>query len=301
MVKKVLMVLFSVLFLLPTASGVQARELESESFFERIPYKSEFLEGVAKEVKGKELVSSEEVYINFETTIDKDGETVNTEVKEYSEEEYKTEKLKEDLLKKENIKSKINDIVTMGWVDYSDHRVVDGWIRLTINAYGAGGYDMDLYGFFEWLSMPYTKRTEIMSLVHDSNVTFTNKSAWFEYYYFWQDGLGGTDSDWEHHDSASSDFQDDNGGVAFTFDAPIDYGYYDNGAYALPYGVIYVPARASQTSVLSSNCSIIYVHQSRGLEVTPTIGIPIGASSLTLTYEDRFEQHNFSSQLIFAQ
>lgn len=85
-----------------------------------------------------------------------------------------------------------------------------GWIRLTIQLYKESSCKYTLFGFYEWLKVPFWRPKEIMSLCHGDGVTFDYKESVMEFY----DHGGDT---YHYYEYGSSNYIEDIGGIAFTY------------------------------------------------------------------------------------
>jgi hypothetical protein len=244
-----------------------------------------------KNNKGK-VVSNVEKYVEFTENTDVNG-NIKVQSKEYNKASYlkqiKSEAVSDAAQLTTNSLLNTNTVVTPG--------PVRSWLKtsLQITGYGGTGY-VDVDGFFQWLSAPFFKMKDAIALAHDSNCGFPNANIHC-LIAFPQETVGGVLQDEEKYITesyTSSGYQSNStAGGGFTFSlsgatAALDY---------FPYG--YIHARAIKTNVLTTGSTVCftYGHSQNGINVSPTISFP-GGASVSVTSVGQIDAVNMST---FAQ
>ncbi|UZW14474.1 hypothetical protein OSC52_01110 [Clostridium pasteurianum] len=237
--------------------------------------KSTKLKEVANSSESKKLISGNEEYINIITKIDKDGNPISSSVKKYNKSNYLRVKTEQDAKQILNSTNKV--MSSSSSINQYDSKVINGWIRLTINVFSSNGTNLDVYGFYEWLSRPNFTRDDIFAFAHDSNILFYNENAWSEHYYSWSDIRNPLNEGSVHLNSNNyNNYIHDIGGVGFKFDLADTCGMYPDGKTAYPYGILYVPAKKANTFNEGAQIGLNYAHEQVGISFQPSVSIPLG-------------------------
>jgi hypothetical protein len=302
--------IFSLVLIFISSNVVQAatNQVSKKSDFKNILSdkklisKSKKLQEMVNLSEDKKMISGGEEYINITTKVDKDGKPISSSVKKYNKADYLKVRAKQDLERTIASTSSLSPISTslmstlstMSTIDEYASKDINGWIRLTINVYSSDGTNLDLYGFYEWLSTPLLAADDVFAFAHDSNILFYNESAWSEHYYSWADVISPLNEGSDYFDASNTDNHiQDIGGVGFTFDLANTCGMYDNGEPARPYGLLYVSAKKANTYSEGAQIGLNYAHEKIGISAEPSVSIPLGVS-INITALSFYEKVTFS-------
>ncbi|WP_157055847.1 hypothetical protein [Clostridium sp. DMHC 10] len=145
----------------------------------------------------------------------------------------------------------------------------------------SGNYTV--YGFYSWLTDANNKKTDVIGLSHDSNVTFDDNAITHNYYYW--DNTENYLSD-TYMTASSNGAHSASTGSYFEF----PFNYWDTDVNHLPYGFIQVSAHKANSNALRSDICFTYAHQQTVFSVTPTVSF--SGFNIVVTPTDKFESPN---------
>lgn len=242
-------------------------------------------------LKSSDLIQGKEIYINYIEKVNKQTGKVLKIKNQYSKKEYL--ELKNKTSVNTDINSKSFLLSTNPINTYETTK--NSWVRLTLNIYSSDRVNLDIYGYYEWLTNPYYTRYDIFGLAHDSHMVFYHNTSWSEHY--WTEGGTGTLIDFKENrihlnSSNTSNYIGDIGGVAYKFKLGQTVGIDpETGASVYPYGLIYVNGKKGNSSDLASEIGLTYAHEQTGLSISPTVKIPFGTELVisAASYYDKFK------------
>lgn len=158
------------------------------------------------------------------------------------------------------------------------------WIRITTELDYAGPQSTYyVYGYYSWLVGANNRKTDVIGLSHDSNVSFYGDNyAESHNYYYWDNSEDHLEDISLNHNSDG--FKTDVNGIAF----PFTLNYYSTDINHLPYGMISTRAQNTSYSGRSCNISCSYAHQETYLTIKPDITFP-GGPKIVVEPETKFD------------
>jgi hypothetical protein len=214
--------------------------------------------------KVKNLMNSKEIYVNIQNP-----DSENPTIKTYNTEQYV------NIKKQQNNKYLLNNKSVSVSVPKQN-----SWIRITLSVYSTSSSAYKIYGYYTWLTSPIRHGNDVISLSHDSHMTFIYSSAWGQN--VWSEGGFGTPISYKENRtslySSSSNFTGQIGGIAFKFPLGSGVGINSSGTSVYPYGFICVNAMKGNSGDSSAELGLTYAHSQATIAISPSISIPLGTS-----------------------
>lgn len=149
--------------------------------------------------------------------------------------------------------------------------------ELDINS--SGNYTV--FGFYSCITGANNKKTDVIRLAHDSNVTFDDNAVTDNFYY-WDNTDNHLDDTYMTYNSNRA--HSSSTGVYFDF----PFNYSDTDIDHLPYGYIQVSAHKANTYALKSDICFTYAHEEASIGFTPTVSF--SGFNITVTPTKYFDQ-----------
>lgn len=261
----------------PISNNVVANTTSQDKF-------SEVMGKIHKKNNAKVLSISDN-YVKI-TNISKDPNKPNIQTKVYTKQQYLQEITK---------KNTANNTLTPSSV-IATTSTSTSWIRLTLEFDDPGFSQRDVYGFYQWLTQPSIRGTDIISLGHDANISFDFQRNYADILYDYLDFGGCGTSDTHLTPSNTSNFVPDVGGIAYKFDLPQTNTYVPYNYNYGPYGLIYVRANAAASN--SGPIVFTYAHEIYNISISPSVSIPMGGS-LGFNFASDYSKQALANTLYF--
>lgn len=223
----------------------------------------------------KKLVASKDEYIKLQYKKDANNKPILVKQETKTAEDFLKEKTQVNMVTIQSLGGNTEDV-----------NDTTKWIRLTQQIFQSysNALKYDIYGFYEWKDSPFFMKDDIITLGHDSNMTFDKLGAYSSHTVPIPNGSEANRADYTvnfDYTAGSSHFTADIGGIAFQFPLSVSYTVNEQNQQEYPYGLMHVSANKVASS---SNLTFYYSHRQATIAATgPTIKIEVGkAPSISL-------------------